>query len=63
MDLHWEDHIQGNFEGKGFDPNVWDNGYFHAMSPKEMDRAAHKYWHVTETCKPLFIKKAGGPLS
>lgn len=63
MDLHWEDHVQGNFEGKEFDPNVWDDGYFHTMSPKERDRAAHKYWHITETCKPLFIKKAGGPLS
>ncbi|KAJ4249721.1 hypothetical protein NW757_007750, partial [Fusarium falciforme] len=53
----------GNFEGKEFDPNVWDDGYFHTMSPKERDRAVHKYWHVTEACKPLFIKKAGGPLS
>ncbi|KAM6505807.1 hypothetical protein FSOLCH5_013982 [Fusarium solani] len=63
MDLHWDDHVNGNFEGKEFDPNVWDDGYFHTMSPKERDRAAHKYWHVTETCKPLCIKKAGGPLS
>lgn len=63
MDLHWNDHISGNFEGKEFDPNVWDNGYFHTMSPARRDRAAHKYWHITETCKPLFIKKAGGPLS
>ncbi|UPK99822.1 hypothetical protein LCI18_010757 [Fusarium solani-melongenae] len=63
MDLHWDDHVNGNFEGKEFDPNVWDNDYFHTMSPKKRDRVAHKYWHVTETCKPLFIKKAGGPLS
>ncbi|KAL2672644.1 hypothetical protein Neosp_013358 [[Neocosmospora] mangrovei] len=60
MDLHWNDHINGNFEGKEFDPNVWDDGYFHMMSPMQQDRVAHKYWHVTETCKPIFLEKVGG---
>ncbi|RSL92553.1 hypothetical protein CDV31_015106 [Fusarium ambrosium] len=63
MDLHWEDHVKGNFEGKEFDPNVWDDIYFHTMTPDEKDRAAHKYWYITQTCKPLFVKTASGLLS
>ncbi|RSL62904.1 hypothetical protein CEP54_005532 [Fusarium duplospermum] len=63
MDLHWEDHVKGNFEGKEFDPNVWDDIYFHTMTPEGKDRAAHKYWYITETCKPYFVKTASGSLS
>ncbi|RSM01567.1 hypothetical protein CEP52_008480 [Fusarium oligoseptatum] len=63
MDLHWEDHVKGNFEGKEFDPNVWDDIYFHTMTPEGKDRAAHKYWYITQTCKPLFVKTASGSLS
>ncbi|KAF5024148.1 hypothetical protein F66182_3782 [Fusarium sp. NRRL 66182] len=55
-DLKWDEHVQGNFEGRQFDPKGWAHEYVNLMSKRDRDEILHMYYYSTDTCRPLYVK-------